>query len=349
MHDLSPCQQRALRELTNSRNNHFVTGVAGSGKSFLIRQFLRDKDRKTFPIVASTGAAAVLVGGRTFHSFFGLGIMEGGIEKTVERALESKRVVKRLRKIEGFILDEISMISGSTLRAAEAICRRARKIHAPWGGARVITVGDFAQLPPVNPGGQAKEWAFLDESWRQSRFVPVVLKTIVRSQDRDYTRILNYVRDGIINDDVQTYLNRKVDFEEGMNRPDTTYLFPRREMAERINRERLAGIKKPLREFPTEYSGEPRAIESLKKQAPIPEILQIKESALVMIRMNDPGFKYVNGSLGIVVKADENAVSVRLKNQRVESIPKTSFSLLDGDGNEIAKATNSLLSKTGQV
>ncbi len=338
--DLSPCQQKALWELAEYRNNFFVTGVAGSGKSFLIQRFLKDKERKTFPIVASTGAAAVLVGGRTFHSFFGLGMMEGGIEKTVERALVSKRVVKRLRKIEGFVLDEISMISGPTLRAAEEICRRARKIHAPWGGARVIAVGDFAQLPPVNPRGQTKEWAFLDESWRQSQFVSIVLRTIMRSQDRDYMRILNHVRDGVVNYDVETYLNRKVDLENGFHPPDTTYLFPRREMAERVNRERLARIQKPLRKFSTHYSGNPRAIETLKKQAPIPDVLQIKESALVMIRINDPGFKYVNGSLGVVAKIGNDSVHVRLRNQHIESIPKTSFALLDGDGNEIATASN---------
>jgi len=78
---------------------------------------------QTFPILASTGAAAVIIGGRTFHSFMGLGIMEGGVDKTVERALKDKRVVNRIRKIKGFVLDEVSMISEETFRAAEKICR----------------------------------------------------------------------------------------------------------------------------------------------------------------------------------------------------------------------------------
>jgi ATP-dependent DNA helicase PIF1 len=75
---LTSCQTRALSAMTaKARPNVFLTGGAGVGKSFLIRQFQKGVDHREFPILASTGAAAVLVGGRTFHSFFGLGILEG--------------------------------------------------------------------------------------------------------------------------------------------------------------------------------------------------------------------------------------------------------------------------------
>src|ERR1700722_5039181 len=124
---LNADQENAYGLLTG-KTNVFLTGVAGSGKSFLIRhflrEFLRDQDPKKFPVLASTGAAAILVGGRTFHSFFGLGILEGGMNATIDRAVENKRLVKRLRGTEGVIIDEISMISGPTLRAAEMIARR---------------------------------------------------------------------------------------------------------------------------------------------------------------------------------------------------------------------------------
>src|SRR5438105_1957114 len=94
---LNTCQSQALKMLEGSRNV-FVTGVAGSGKSFLIKRFLKKRNPKTFPILASTGAAAILVGGRTFHSFFGLGIMQGGSSATIERALKDKKLLRRLKK-----------------------------------------------------------------------------------------------------------------------------------------------------------------------------------------------------------------------------------------------------------
>ncbi|EKD41612.1 MAG: hypothetical protein ACD_73C00624G0002 [uncultured bacterium] len=336
--NLSVCQEQALKQLTQSSENIFLTGFAGSGKSFLIRHFLKDKDRKTFPVVASTGVAAVLIGGRTFHSFFGLGIMEGGVAQTIKRALEDTRVIKRLKKVEGFILDEVSMVSGPTLMAAEAICREARKKDLPWGGARIITVGDFAQLPPVNPYASHREWAFLEDTWEKSAFVPLILKTIMRTVDHEYSHVLNAIREGIINKEVRDYLDSKVkplSGESGM-----THLFPHRQTAEEFNLKQLLAIKKDLKEIPTTYLGNARAVEMLKKQAPIPENLQLKESALVMLRVNDPQLAYVNGSLGHITKISDETLTIKLKNKREVEIEKTSFSLLNADGQEVAAARN---------
>src|SRR6476620_9714678 len=95
---LTPCQERAYETLQGT-GNVFLTGGAGSGKSFLVRHFLKDKSTKEFPVLASTGAAAVLVGGRTFHSFFGLGILEGGPDATIEKAARNREVCRRIKKI----------------------------------------------------------------------------------------------------------------------------------------------------------------------------------------------------------------------------------------------------------
>ncbi len=338
---LSPCQENALEILTDRLDNVFLTGRAGSGKSFLIRHFLKNKDRKKFPIVASTGVAAILVGGRTFHSFFGLGIMEGGVEETVRRALEETRVVKRLRKIDGFVLDEVSMIPGPALKAAEAICRTARESNLPWGGARVIAVGDFFQLPPINRFGGEKEWCFLEEAWEKSRFVPILLKTMMRSQDKDYMDVLNDIREGVVSERVHTYLNGRIIPEAEIKRAlDTPRLFPKRDMADHYNGKRLEEIQEDLMEFPTFYSGEPKAIEAMKRNAPVPEILRLKESALIMIRSNDPFFHYMNGSLGNVIKMNGNAMEIRLKTGKEIELEKMHFSLLSADGREIATAVN---------
>ncbi len=336
---LTPCQADALDLLKKTSDNIFVTGGAGSGKSFLMRRFLTDKDRKFFPIVASTGAAAVLVGGRTFHSFFGLGIMEGGVDKTVERALGESKLVKRLQKIEGFVLDEVSMISGSVLATAEMICRKARKQQKPWGGARVIAVGDFAQLPPVAQYGTQKDWAFLNEVWDYSDFKMALLKTIARTKDPDYIRVLNFVRAGDFNDEVELYLNRRTRSLDEV--ADIPRLLPKRDMADRYNQERLSRLKTTLRSFKTEYTGQTWAIEQLKKNSPIPEILHLKEGALVMIRVNDPLMKYVNGSLGTVLKMDEEHITIKLKSgTREVELEVAEFSVLNADGNRVASAKN---------
>ena len=120
-----------------SGENVFLTGAAGSGKSYLIRKFLATLGsgggRGAFPVLASTGAAAILLGGRTFHSFFGLGIMEGRPENVIERALKDRRVIKRLKECEGFILDEISMIPGAAFEVANHHCTARARQHSSVG------------------------------------------------------------------------------------------------------------------------------------------------------------------------------------------------------------------------
>ena len=340
--ELTSCQALAFEAL-QSRKNVFVTGGAGSGKSFLIRYFLRGKDSKDFPVLASTGAAAVLIGGRTFHSFFGLGIMEGGVEATVEKAAKNRQVIRRLKKMSGFIVDEVSMLSGPTLRAAEIIARRVRSSDLPWGGLRVVAVGDFAQLPPVERGvGARKGWAFLDPVWEWSAFETHMLRTQTRCRDAEFMSVLNEVREGIVSPKVRAYLDSKVrplnsDFEG-------TRLFPRRDETERFNLSRLNAIESPVHNFETIYSGDTRAIESLKKYSPLQDVLSLKVGALVMLRQNDPMGRWVNGSTGHVEKIQPHLIKISLLNGRAIEIEKTTFSLMDAEGDTVAAALNFPLS-----
>ena len=339
---LSDDQTRALAQLKRG-GNAFVTGAAGSGKSFLISRFLRVHGDETFPVLASTGAAAILIGGRTFHSFFGLGIMQGGLEATVERAVKNKRLVRRLKKAQGVVVDEVSMLSGITLRAAERIAREARGKSSPWGGLQVVTVGDFAQLPPVSTygtGDGAKDWAFLDEVWAASEFSPAVLKTIFRTRDADFLAILNLVREGICNEPVARFLAAHTLAPGGVVEGEATRLFPHRDTTERYNLERLAGIPGESRTFATEYFGEERHVETLKRNAPIPEQLTLKEGALVMIRFNDPQGRWVNGSLGHVRGFTEDFLKVELLKGTTAELERVSFNVLDAEGKEVAAARN---------
>ena len=180
---LTNSQKEALEVLEQGSSNAFVTGFAGTGKSFLISRFLQDKDQRTeYPVLGSTGVAALLLGGRTFHSFFGLGFAQHSMEQVVEAACKNKNVGYRIKKAKAIIIDEISMISGFLLTAAEEIARYFLESSEPWGGLRIIVVGDFAQLPPVERGSK-KAWDFLFPVWETSRFQSLVLKEDTRVED----------------------------------------------------------------------------------------------------------------------------------------------------------------------
>lgn len=334
----SPDQTLALETL-RGRGNVFLTGRAGTGKSTVLRAYMNENLMEETAVLASTGAAAVLVGGRTFHSFFGLGILEGGPVKTIERALRNPKLRKRLKTTDSVVIDEISMLSGETLATAEEIARQARGNSEPWGNIRVIAVGDFAQLPPVTPGRSSPDWAFLHPVWERTGFRPVSLETIHRSPSADWNRVLNRIREGRCDGDVKAALNARMN--QATEDQEVTRLFGLRNEAENYNRLRLADLSGEPVEYVTEYVGDSTAMDQIRRNSPLPEVLVLKNDALVMIRRNDPDGYYVNGSLGHVRGMQKNAVRVELleTGQTVELEP-VKFEQLNADGEVVATAKN---------
>lgn len=331
--DLSPEQSAAL-DLLRSGENVFLTGGAGSGKSFLIRQFMRELDPKEMPILASTGAAAVLLGGRTFHSFFGLGIMEGGADATYERASKDKRLMSRLRKVEGVIIDEISMIPGQALMIAEALSQRARESKLPWGGMRVITVGDFAQLPPVTQSG-ARDWCFLNGVWEVSGFQTAILSHNQRVSDNLFLDVLSDVRHGQVTERVREFLNDHVQTHDEDD--PGTRLFPRKINAEKFNEKKLYEIDEEEVVIESVYTGSERHIQMLKKASPIAEKLILKIGCQVMFLQNDPQRRWVNGTRGMVTDITSDQITVRKDRGREVQVSKSSFALQDAEGMVMAQ------------
>jgi ATP-dependent DNA helicase PIF1 len=337
---LTPCQTKAFH-LLQKESNVFLTGAAGTGKSFLLQKFLAGKDAKRCPVLASTGAAAVIVDGRTFHSFFGLGIMEGGRQATVRRALRSSPLQTRLRRAQCVVIDEVSMLSGETLATAQEIAQSVRENANPWGGLRIIAVGDFAQLPPVQINDRPKDWGFAHPVWEQSQFRPAFLETPVRTSESRFLSVLNDVREGNMTENVAAFLEER---SQKSNGPfNGTRLFPHRASADAYNLRRLQRIEQPLHTFETEYDGQERHVMQLKKQCPISEEILLKKGALVMLRKNDTyhfPYKYVNGTLGTVTNIGEESLFIRLLNGEDIELGPEEFSLLDGNGRKRATAFN---------
>ncbi|MCC7403184.1 MAG: AAA family ATPase [Bdellovibrionales bacterium] len=338
MDGLTDSQTRAW-ELLHGENSVFLTGEAGSGKSFLIKRLTELQDPKAFPVLASTGAAAVLIGGRTLHSFLGLGILEGGVDRAVAKALSDKRVVRRVKRAKGLIIDEISMISGQTLAAAERVCRLAKEEEIPWGGLKIVVVGDFAQLPPVERARQGvPDWAFKSHTWLESEFRPALLEQNLRTGNSEFLQVLHSVRKGEVNPLVRDFARDRM--REMPQDFAGTVLFPRRQQADQHNDRKLDGLKGQVRQFASIYGGESRYIEALKRYSPLPEELKVKEGALVMLRQNDPRGRWVNGSTGVLENFGADFLGIQLLSGRRVEIEMTTFSMLDAEGKVRASVTN---------
>jgi ATP-dependent DNA helicase PIF1 len=334
--ELSAEQKLALPVL-QSADNVFVTGGAGCGKSFLINHCRSFLDSEEFPILASTGAAAVLIGGRTFHSFFGLGIMEGGPAKTFDRAIRNGKLKKRLNSIKGIILDEISMISGEAFTVAETIAKELRKSTMPWGGLRIIAVGDFAQLPPISRL-PFKDWCFKTETWSQSQFKNVVLKQNQRVGDYQFLKILNSIRIGNLDDQVKDFLQSKTcQYDEEETK---LCLFSLRQKVDDKNTKELSRISEETVSIPSIYLGEQQHYEAMMKASPVPSELKLKVGCKVLFVKNDPGYRWINGTRGTIKNISEDKITVKKDFGREVTVEKSQFSLQDADGNTIASIIN---------
>lgn len=341
--ELTDCQTKAL-ELLRSNNNVFLTGHAGTGKSFVIRQYLNNL-MYPIPVLASTGAAAVLIEGRTFHGYFGLGIMEGGIERTIKKAITNNRVRARLNKDTTLIVDEISMIHPDAFEAANRIAKAVREDDSPFGGLRLIVVGDFLQLPPITYSSQPIKWLFDMDVWHQLDFKKVYLTQTMRTVASDFIKVLNSIRVGQVDDSVKSFLNsRQSPVGDDFN---GTVLFGRRNQAEFFNIKKLNQIESDEVIFETEIkvaSKVNKTPESLLMLSPLPKTLKLKKGALVMIRKNDPDGKFVNGSLARIDKFLKETIRITLFNGLKIDLAKDDFHILDPDGKKMATITNFPLS-----
>lgn len=331
LHSSLSAEQVYALEMCQSGENIFLTGGAGSGKSFVVRQFMAEKSDKQMPILASTGAAAVLLGGRTFHSFFGLGILEGGAAATLQRILKDTKTLKRIRQVEGVVIDEISMIPGEALMVAEMVAQQARESTLPWGGLQIIAVGDFGQLPPVTRFGQKRDWCFLNDVWKKTDFQVCQLQLNQRIHNNEFLNVLADIRQGVVSSRVKDFLNEHTKPHNEAH--PGTRLFPRREQSEQYNQKKLAEINEEEVVIDSIYLGEQKYIDILGKSAPVPQQLKIKIGCQLLFLKNDPQRRWVNGTRCKLVRIEPDYLLVRKEGGREVKVEKISFSLLDADGN----------------
>jgi hypothetical protein len=196
---LTPEQQQAL-DWVGQKRSIFLTGSAGTGKSFLLRHIITSLRRMypqgTVHVTASTGAAAVLIGGTTVHSFAGVGLGAGDGQALLTRVQSNKQCLVRWRRAKALVIDEISMIDCELFTKISFVAQRVRDSPKPFGGLQLILSGDFFQLPPVSDG--ARKFAFESAIWDEAVRNTIELKRVMRQGDMGFVRILNELRWGNI-------------------------------------------------------------------------------------------------------------------------------------------------------
>lgn len=311
-------QQLQVVEMCDNGESVFVTGSAGTGKSVLLRhiiQRLRYRYDTAVAVTASTGIAAINVGGQTLHSWAGIGLGKESVLKLFEKLQHKKWVRERWLGARVLIIDEVSMIDARLFDKLEELARLMRQSPKPFGGIQVIICGDFFQLPPVPDSlsnGQKipAKFAFEADSW--DRVIPnmMVLTQVFRQKEGDLIAMLNMMRLGQLDHlgvAIFNSLHRTIAYDDGIQ---PTELFPLRAQVETANTARLNALPGELMTF---FATDIPGYDLHKKAVPAeraskllddtlaPRELKLKVGAQVMLTKNMADKSLVNGSLGTIV------------------------------------------------
>lgn len=294
--------------------NVFLTGEPGSGKTHTVKHYIQwlRVNRIEPAITASTGIAATHIGGRTIHSWSGIGIKNELSTVELNAIAKNSNVTKRVRATRVLIIDEVSMLSSHTLMMVDAVCRRIRDPYMPFGGLQVILVGDFFQLPPIVRRIEVEQrqlelvslqknnspFAFSSQAWESLGLTTCYLSEQHRQEDQKFLGMLSAIRNGKV-----THAHRALlqNLPAQAPREGLTQLFSHNSDVDYLNDSELAKLKGERHTFDMVCSGVGDLVSQLQRGCMSPEKLIVKVGARVMFTKNDVSHRYVNGTLGIVV------------------------------------------------
>ena len=300
-------QSQALKILKSGKNI-FLTGSAGTGKTFLLNEFigyLKEKKIKV-SITASTGIAATHLGGITIHSWSGMGIEKKLDDKQIKKLLRKEELYERIKETEILIIDEISMLDSERLDLLDRICKAVKEPFLPFGGLQIIVSGDFFQLPPVDREREGIKFAYDSRAWEQAGIKVCYLDEQHRQQDDlEFINILDSIRENRAGENVLNKLKTRL-YKRINCQIEPTKLYTHNTDVDAINSFELSKIQEKEENYYMTSEGQDKLINFLKKSCLAPEILSLKMGAVVMFVKNNFNRGYVNGTLGKVIDFDEN-------------------------------------------
>lgn len=326
---LEVSQEEAI-EILNSGVNVFLTGKAGAGKSYTIESWVK-KSNKNIALTATTGIAALNIGGETIHRFLGLRISNRPEEADQilnywDRVKNSRKPWdvqkwKVLQKLDVIVIDEVSMLRRDQFELIDIVLSGIKNNTAPFGGVQVVLVGDFLQLPPVvTPydlnkfDDLATPFCFQSRLWGQAKFYSIMLNTNYRQSEKEFMDALDNIRVGQIGEKENQLISSRVGlpYKNG-SEPIKIYSHKKDVNKENINKLKELGNQIYLEE--ASYTGNKFYLDLLKKECIAENKLYYCVNAQVMMITNDINGYWVNGSLGKIIKSEP--ITIKLYNGKI--------------------------------
>lgn len=322
--------QKTALEILSAGHNVLLTGAPGSGKTFLLNQYIAflKKQGVGVAVTASTGIAATHLGGRTIHSWCGIGIKDDLSKRDIMNLKKKSYLKKQFNKTEVLVIDEISMLAAHRLDLINLVCQAFKGNFLPFGGMQIIMSGDFFQLPPI---GEGAEFVYKANVWGLMDLRVCYLDEQHRQNDIKMSQILQGFRLAEINEEVRELLRTRLNITL-QHQP--LKLYTHNIDVDAINARELGKIMAPEFSYRMTSQGEKKLVESLKKNCLAPEELVLKVGAKVMFVKNKyDNFQetvYVNGTSGEVIGFDlYNYPIVRLKSGKELTVMADSWTIDD--------------------
>jgi ATP-dependent DNA helicase PIF1 len=278
----------------------FLTGSAGTGKTYTIRQ--RIADNPNYAILSSTtGISAINLGAITLNSLLGYYDTDSLEESMLKGYLE-----KRLRDIiengySNLVIDEVSMLDKRQLDMIYEGIRRVNE-RSEWhdkGKLGLVLTGDYCQLPPVKA-----DWSFKADCWPKFEANTVRLTKCWRQSDVKFLEAINLIRSGNGRDGVRILRDIGIPFSIQSDKTfDGTTIMAKNDAVDSYNFIAHSRVNGQLTTVKNSRWGKLR-----KEWDNIPNELSLKVGAYVMLLVNDaPRFTYVNGDCGHIIDYEDES------------------------------------------
>ena len=301
-------RQSSALDILKTGQNVFLTGSAGSGKTYTLNQYIDYLRARRVPVAvtASTGIAATHMSGTTIHSWSGIGIKDELSDRDLSNLSRKQFLADRLKETAVLIIDEISMLHAKQLNLVSQVLKHVRKNDTAFGGIQVVVAGDFFQLPPIGSKGETnrEKFAFMSEAWLDAKFHICYLSEQHRQVSEaangglDLDDILNQIRRQEVTFEAIAALEATFDQNVDIKR---TRLYTHNLNVNKINDKELAALSGEMRRFEATSTGDSKLVETLKKTVRTQDELVLKVGAKVMFIKNNTELGVSNGTMGELI------------------------------------------------
>lgn len=288
-------------------DNILITGGAGVGKSYWTKQLYNlENDKRVKRLTASTGIAALSIGGQTVHKFSGTGGYTAPQDTSkVCLGKPFRDAVHRIQNTAVLFLDEVSMSRSDFFELLNLVFSRARANSDFFGGMQIVLIGDFLQLPPVYLENEdvSDKYVFETAIFAEGNFKIFNLTDVKRQSDPVFISILNEMRFGRITDETIKLLA----VEKHLKNP--VWLVGTNREADTINLNELHKIEGEefiiksifMYDSSTKEAHRKLLFKELVNDKRCPLEVKLKLGCRVMVTVNEKDADYVNGSQGVLV------------------------------------------------